>query len=107
MAKIIWHYQASLTLASHLEYAEQEFGKTTMLRWKKEIKAFEERLSVFPKSYPIETLLDYKPVLYRSHHLMKRRFKIIYYFEESEDTVHIVDIWDIRMNPESLVLRIR
>ena len=107
MAKIIWHHQASTMLAFHLEYAEQEFGKTTMLRWKKEIKAFEERLFIFPESYPPETLLNDKPVLYRSRHLMKRRFKIIYYFEASEDAVHIVDIWDSQMSSEALVRRIK
>ena len=38
---------------------------------------------------------------------MNRRFKIIYYYDESEDTVHLVDIWDTRMNPKALIRRIK
>ena len=34
---------------------------------------------------------------------MHNRFKIIYYYNETEDIIHIVDIWDTRIevNPES------
>ena len=36
-----------------------------------------------------------------------RNFKIIFYYNETEDTVSIVDIWDSRMNPQTLIKRIR
>ena len=39
--------------------------------------------------------------------MMNRRFKIIYYYDEVEDLVHIVDIWDTRMNPQTLAKRIK
>ena len=29
------------------------------------------------------------------------------YYDEAADTVHVVDIWDVRMNPETLILRIK
>jgi hypothetical protein len=45
--------------------------------------------------------------LYRRRHLMNRRFKLIHYYDEAADTVHVVDIWDVRMNPETLILRIK
>ena len=38
---------------------------------------------------------------------MSRRFKIIYYYDEVEDIVYIVDIWDTRMNPKTLIRRIK
>lgn len=38
---------------------------------------------------------------------MNRRFKIIYYYNETEDTISNVDIWDTKMNPKTLVRRIR
>lgn len=107
MAKIIWHRQALKELDSHLEYATIEFGKKTVLRWKQEIADFEESVSKYPNSYTPERLLLGKPVLYRRRHLMRQRFKLIYYYAESEDTVHVVDIWDTRMNPKTLVLRIK
>ncbi len=37
---------------------------------------------------------------------MNRRFKFIYYYDEVEDIVHIIDIWDTRMNPKALIKRI-
>ena len=38
---------------------------------------------------------------------MNRRFKLIYYYDELEDIVHLVDIWDTRMNPKALIKRIK
>ena len=51
MAKIIWHENASLLLDYHIKYASVEYGKSTAMRWKKEISAFEERVRLFPESY--------------------------------------------------------
>ena len=31
-----------------------------------------------------------------------RNFKLVYYYDESLDVVHIVDIWDMRQNPKRL-----
>lgn len=38
---------------------------------------------------------------------MNRRFKLIYYYDEAEDVVHVIDIWDTKMNPKALIRRIR
>ena len=38
---------------------------------------------------------------------MKRRFKIIYFYNQIEDTVHIMDIWDTKRNPSALIRRIK
>lgn len=38
---------------------------------------------------------------------MNRRFRIIYIYDETEDVVHIMDIWDTRMNPKALIRRIK
>ena len=38
---------------------------------------------------------------------MNRRFKLIHYYDALEDTIHIIDIWDTRMNPNTLVKRIK
>ena len=96
-----------MLLDNHIVYAYMEFGESTALRWKKEIAAFEQRVMVFPESYTPEELLKDKPVLYRRRHLMNRRFKLIHYYDETEDTVHVIDIWDTRMNPEPLIKRIK
>ena len=41
------------------------------------------------------------------YHVMQRRFKLIYYYDEVKDVVTIMDIWDTRMNPNALIRRIK
>ena len=38
---------------------------------------------------------------------MNRRFKIIYFYDQVEDIVHIMDIWDTKRNPSALIRRIK
>ena len=107
MAKIEWHYKAKLLFRDYVENANIEFGKSTGRRWLKERLDIEWRLERYPVSYPPEELLQNRDILYRRCHLMNRRFKIIYLYDETEDTVHIMDIWDTKSNPKALVRRIR
>ena len=106
MVKIIWHDQALQLLHEYIEYALAEFGKSTALRWKQEISVFEKRVLLYPESYTPEPLLRGAPAHYRFRHLMNRRFKLIHYYDEESDTIHVVDIWDTRMKPETLKNRI-
>ena len=92
MAKIIWHDNASSLLDYHIKYALVEYGKSTAMRWKDEISAFEERVRIFPESYTPEELLNDRQIIYRRRHIMNRRFKIIHYYDEIEDAVHVIDI---------------
>jgi plasmid stabilization system protein ParE len=107
MATIIWEDTAKLQLAENITYAMMEFGKTTAIRWEKDVRAVEWRLERYPTSYPPEPTLQDRPHLYRHCHLMHRRFKLIYFFDESNDIVRVMDIWDTRMNPEALIKRIK
>ena len=107
MAKIIWQTKASLLFEAYVENAAIGFGKSTALRWQKERKNIEWRLERYPVSYPPEELLQKRDVLYRRCHLMNRRFKFIYTYDEAADTVHIMDIWDSKANPKALVKRIK
>lgn len=107
MAKIDWTPQFLERLDNHIGYAATEFGRATAIRWASEISYFEDRVKQHPTSYAPESLLHGKKLLYRRCHLMNRRFKIIYYYNEQEDIVHLVDIWDTRMNPKTLIKRIK
>ena len=107
MAKIVWTDAFHRQLDSYIGNASIEFGKSTALKWAEEIAAFEHRLESFPTSYSPEPLLKGKPLMYRGCQLMHRRFKLIYYYEEQEDTVHLIDIWDTKMNPKALIRRIK
>lgn len=107
MAKVIWEENATALLLEYIENARIEFGNSTVKRWQKERETIEWRLERYPVSYPLEELLQGRSVLYRHCHLMHYRFKIIYYYDETEDVIHIVDIWDTRMNPNALIRRIK
>lgn len=105
MAKIIWKKKAEILLADHIAYARQEFGVTTAQRWMNRVNKIEARLRRHPESYTPEPFVLNKCRLYRSALVMKN-FKLVYVYYPSSDTVRIVDIWDMRMNPEKLKRRI-
>ena len=107
MAKIIWQKRASRVLDVRLSYASAEFGKSTAKRWIEEIAYAEERIASMPTSYTPEPLLAGKKHIYRYCHLMNRRFKLIYCYYPSSNTSRVVDIWDTRLNPETLKRRIK
>lgn len=107
MAKIIWKKKTENLLNAFIDNAVFEFGKTTAIKWAEEVAAFENRVRTFPESYPLEELLYGLEIPHRRRHLMNRRFKIIYYYDETEDVVHVVDIWDTKRNPSVLIRRIK
>lgn len=89
MALIVWKRKVRLQLTQQLEYARVEFRMQTARRWVEQLQLFEERIKSYPFSYtPVIELKD-EPVLYRGCTIMKN-FKIIYYYEESADTVVVV-----------------
>lgn len=105
MAKIKWHEDAWRLFNDHVDYANYVFGRKTGNKWMKEMASIDNRLRQYPESYTPEPLLRGREHLYRGCHIMQR-FKIIYYYEISTDTVHIVDLWDTRQNPETLKWRV-
>ena len=107
MAKIKWQKRAIRMLDEHMAYANAEFGKATARRWLKEIAFIESRIASMPISYTPEPLLAEKKHTYRYCHLMNRRFKLIYCYYPTSDTVHVVDIWDTKMSPDTLRNRLK
>ena len=105
MAKIKWLKRASETLDRNVAYATMEYGKQTARRWLKEVAHAESRIAMMPASFTREPLLFDKKHAYRYCHLMNRRFKIIFCYYPSSDIVRIVDIWDTKMNPDTLKQR--
>ena len=107
MAKIDWSDEAKYAFITFVRNARSEFGESTAKRWQKERKDIEWRLEHYPTSYTPEEHLSGRIVIYRRCHMMHRRFKLIYYYDKVEDCVHIIDIWDTRMDPKVLVRRIK
>ena len=107
MAVIEWQPDAWQLFNDYLENARIEFGEKTARRWESELVNIYDRLKKYPTSYTIVDTLKKKKKTYRGCQMMSRRFKIIYYYDETDDIVHIVDIWDTKMNPKALIRRIR
>ena len=106
MVIIEWDESAWQLYNDYLENAKVAFGRKTALRWEKELLHIYECLKLYPESYPLEELLKNEFPLHRFCHMMHRRFKLIYFYDEAADVVHIMDIWDTRMNPKTLRKRI-
>jgi plasmid stabilization system protein ParE len=90
-----------------VETARIEYGQKTAERWISEAAEIFARLQRFPESYTPEPLLKDKKRKYRSCRMMGGRFRMVYYFNPSTNIARIVDIWDTRMNPETLMKRIK
>ena len=106
MAVVKWRKQAWQLFNKYVEHARLEFGEKTARKWLTESSVIYDRLQKYPTLYTPENLLVGKRHLYRSCHIM-RRFKIVYYYSKSSNTVYIRDIWDTRVNPETLKRRIK
>lgn len=107
MAKIIWRKRPLQLLDYYIGNACEEYGRSTALKWAEEVAIMEQRLVKYPSSYTPESLLLGKDKVFRRCHIMNRRFKIIYTYDEINDIVHIMDIWDTKMNPKTLIRRIK
>ena len=106
MATVKWTVKADRIFDQYVYNAYLEYGQKTSNKWMQQRIAFADRVAKHPESYTPEALLTERKRMYRSCIIMGR-FKIIHYYAKTSDTVHIVDIWDMRMKPETLKDRIK
>ena len=106
MAQVKWTLKADRLFDKYVLNAFLEYGTKTSKKWMHERIAFADRAVILPESFTPEALLTGKKHLYRSCKIMQR-FKIVYYYAKSSDTVHVVDIWDTKMSPKTLKQRIK
>ena len=106
MAEVKWQKRAERELYRYLVKGFLEFGETTANKFAARVGYISKDLEKFPETGYPEPLLRDKKKLYRAYHI-NRRFKIIYYYAASSDTVHIADIWDTRREPSRLAKRIK
>lgn len=101
MVKIDWSPVAIFQFQDNLRYAQLMFGQKTARHWAESVERIEQRLLIAPESFPLEPLLLSNPYHFRGASLMKH-FRLIYYYDKVRQIVHIMRIWDSRMNPERL-----
>ncbi len=89
-------------LKTVIDYGLVEFGKTTVKRFHNEYKDIKHRLMFHPLSSPKEPLLKR---FHRPYHsaIIKENWKIIYRYDEANDLVIFVDLWDMRRSPRYLI----
>ncbi len=104
MAKVKWKQVARTRFMQAIEYGAINFGTTAVNRMCNEVDAVAKRIANYPKAGTPEPLLKDLPVVLRSCHIRKR-FKLIYYYDEATDTAFIADFWDTRMSPENIIER--
>lgn len=110
MAQVIWTRNAVFWLRYTLVYGYARFGHASAEKLNNAIKLYGSLLACNPLLGQREQLLaDNADYTYRSV-LIHSNYKLIYRTEpdesETASTVYIVDIWDTRMNPDTLADRI-
>ena len=106
MAQIKWQKRAEKELYKYLIKGFIEYGETIANNFSDRVARLNAELEKYPEIGFPEPLLSSKSKLYRARHINKR-FKLIYYYAERTNTVHVVDIWDSRREPTALAKRIR
>lgn len=102
MASIKTSDKFETILQDTLDYGFVEFGQTASIRFYQEYKKVQKRLAAHPLSSPKEPLLKRFPRSYRSAIFMKN-WKIIYRYDQDNDRVVFVDLWDMRRHPKTLI----
>ena len=106
MATVVWTFAAQITKCSFYIRGRMEFGIIVANKTDSIIEEIEDDLARWPKIGFPEPLLKGAPHFYRSRHINKR-YKLIYRYDEENDTVYIEDIWDTRRSPENLIKRLK
>lgn len=101
-----WKKKAETELDKVSTYCVEQFGNRIAEKFIDAIDQQVKRLTKYPELGFPEPLLAERRRKYRSL-MVNEHFKLVYYYDESEDTLFIIDLWDTRREPQSLSRRIR
>lgn len=85
-----------------LDYGLTEFGFISVKRFYAEYNDIKKRLAQHPLSSPKEPALKMFLRPYRSV-IIRENWKIIYRYDEQNDRVIFIDLWDMRRHPRTLL----
>ena len=97
--KVIWIPFAQNEVRKTARYINKEFGKESRDQFISEIRNISRLLGENPNLGMPEPLLADYTKMYRSY-VMNHLNKIIYWI--AEDRIEIVDLWDVRRDPNTL-----
>lgn len=101
-----WYEKAQQHWDEQLYYCVENFGTKTAQECVKTADEKIERIRKFPESGTLEPLLKDEEFTYRFVHVQKR-IKLIYRYDEQQQTIFIVDVWNTKMEPQNLLDRMK
>ena len=101
-----WFDEAQEHWIEQLDYCTKTFGKSIASELIKRADEKIERICKFPESGMREPLLKDKEQVFR-YVLVQRRIKIIYQYDEEQQTIYIMDVWNTKMDPQHLLDRMK
>lgn len=102
---LIWSFQARNEYYRTLAYIEDNFGRKAALAFDAEVSMRESWIAENPTIGRLEPLLVNRMNLQYRCLLVGKHSKFIYRVEG--DTIRIVDLWDMRRDPKTLIKRIK
>lgn len=103
-AQVKWTAEAEKALDEAVYQCWQKFGGNVSAHFYDQVKNQDRYFATDPNIEKLEPLLAHKSHAYRSL-VVHKLYKIVYYIDA--DAVYIVDLWDVRRNPDALAERIR
>ena len=100
MAKVVWGKKANKKRIAFLQYGEKEFGRKAAAKMNERIESYVSVLVENPHMGIRELLLCNRSKQYRSI-VVHKLLKLIYYIDESRQTIYIADLWDPRREPRT------
>ncbi len=104
--KCNWTKRAVLEYKKVIKYIYEQYGEISALKFITAVEHLDANLAKYPEiGSPEQLLQDRTKYLYRSHTVGTHN-KLVYTINK-EGIVTIVDMWDMRRNPNRLANRIK
>lgn len=104
--RIAWTNEARIQRKEIMTYGRIQFGAIVARKFRESLKAQSLLLMDNPNLGKAEPLLVNCTKEYRSL-VVHKHYKLIYFINELNKTVYVVDVWDTRREPGSLSNRIK
>lgn len=99
------HLLARTEIENVIKYSKETFGESAATKFYTQLQQCFSRLLAHPFLGPTEPLLAKRKLQYRAL-LVFKHFKLIYYVDEKQNIIHVVDLWDTRREPKRLAHRL-
>lgn len=108
MAEIIWSRPAVVQLRQILIYGKRECGKSAAIKLYRKIRKSVRLIANNPRMGSAEQLFAKQPESGIRSFTVHKNYKLVYKADIKDDNtiIYIIDIWDVRANPELLANRV-